>query len=430
MITVAGNTNPIQNTTHKVVLPFYVFASVSFFISVVLLFFSTDAFTTHHFHPHTLAITHSMALGWGTMIILGASHQLVPVLIESRLESNVLASLSFYFAASGIPMLVWSFYQFNFGIMAQTGALLINAAIIVYLINISASIVRSRKTNVHAIYVLTAGIWLLTTTVIGFLLLLNFKYNFLAKDSLHYLSLHAHIGIIGWFLLLVIGVGSRLIPMFMISKYDNVKLLWVVFLFMNAGIIFFIFIFFMAVSVAWYLLPVFTILAALFLFGRFCVLAYKKRIRKQIDAPMKISLLSVLMMALPVLLILIMICLLVLSGNSSRLVLTYGFSVFFGWLTAIILGMTFKTLPFIIWNKIYHDKAGLGRTPNPKNLFSEKVFNVMGFFYLPGFLFFVAGVLISNLIILQTGAIFLLITAFFYNLNVFKMLVHKPDSNG
>ena len=145
---------------------------------------------------------------------------------------------------------------------------------------------------------------------------------------------------------------------------------------------------------------------------------------------MKISLLSVLMMALPVLLILIMICLLVLSGNSSRLVLTYGFSVFFGWLTAIILGMTFKTLPFIIWNKIYHDKAGLGRTPNPKNLFSEKVFNVMGFFYLPGFLFFVAGVLISNLIILQTGAIFLLITAFFYNLNVFKMLVHKPDSNG
>ena len=70
MITVAGNTNPIQNTTHKVVLPFYVFASVSFFLSVVLLLFSTDAFTTHHFHPHTLAITYLRGLQAGAHVNL------------------------------------------------------------------------------------------------------------------------------------------------------------------------------------------------------------------------------------------------------------------------------------------------------------------------------------------------------------------------
>jgi cbb3-type cytochrome oxidase subunit 1 len=64
----------------------------------------------HYFNPKTLAITHLMALGWGTMIILGASHQLLPVLIEGKLDSYLLALLSFIFAAAGIPLLVTGFY--------------------------------------------------------------------------------------------------------------------------------------------------------------------------------------------------------------------------------------------------------------------------------------------------------------------------------
>jgi hypothetical protein len=55
--------------------------------------------------------------------------------------------------------------------------------------------------------------------------------------------------------------------------------------------------------------------------------------------------------------------------------IAYGFIIFFGWITAIILGMTFKTLPFIVWNKVYHQQAGKGKTPNPKDLFSATDFS-------------------------------------------------------
>jgi hypothetical protein len=74
---------------------------------------------------------------------------------------------------------------------------------------------------------------------------------------------------------------------------------------------------------------------------------------------MKISLLSVLIMCLPILFLLIIIIGLVAtnSGNMNFLI-SYGFVIFFGWITAIILGMTFKTLPFIIWNRTYHRLAG------------------------------------------------------------------------
>jgi hypothetical protein len=426
MFVPATNTNLVKNTTHAVVIPFYLYAALSFLAATIMLFFSTGAFTQHYFHPRTLAITHTMALGWGTMIILGASHQLVPVLIEARLFSNFLAYLSFVFGAVGIPLLVYSFFNFQFHWPALTGAILINAAILSYLINLAISISKSKNENVHAVFVFTAAAWLFVTTMVGLLLVCNFTDAILPNDSLHYLSLHAHIGIAGWFLMLVIGVGSRLIPMFLISKYSDSKKLWTIYFLLNGSLISFIILFFFFSDKFLYLLPVSAILSALVLFVLYCRKAFQQRIRKQVDEQMKISLVSVAMMLLPIIFLIVLIVLLLFSVNNSKLVMAYGFSIFFGWITAIIFGMTFKTLPFIVWNKVYHDKAGLGKTPNPKDLFSSKIFNSMSLSYLAGFSLFAAGILFSNEIVLQVATVLLLITAILYNWNVMKTLLHKP----
>jgi hypothetical protein len=111
-------------------------------------------------------------------------------------------------------------------------------------------------------------------------------------------------------------------------------------------------------------------------------------------------------------------------------VLAYGFSIFFGWITAIIFGMTFKTLPFIVWNKMYHNKASQGKTPGPKELFSTKVFNSMGIAYLAGFILFATGILITSIITLQAATLLLVLTAVLYNWNIMKMLLHKSLVNG
>lgn len=423
------NTGLAKNTSYKVVLPFYLYAGLSFLVATILVIFSTPAFLQHYFHPHTLAITHIMALGWGTMMILGASHQLVPVLIEGKLYSNTLAYLSFAFAAIGIPLLVIGFYNFDFGWPAQWGAIFINAAIIFYLINIAVSMAKSKNENVHAVFVFTGTLWLLITTIVGLFLVYNFTHNILSRDSLSYLPLHAHLGIIGWFLMLVIGVGSRLIPLFLISKYDNNKILWWIYSLINFALISFI-VFFLYVKITWlYLLPLVAIAAAIILFGYYCYHAYHERIRKKVDYQVKISLLSVFMMALPLVFLFVVILLLLFSVDNIHLILTYGFCIFFGWITAIIFGMTFKTLPFIVWNKVYHDKAGLGKTPNPKELFSDKIFLIMGISYLSGFILFVTGVLISNELTIKIASIFLLIAAILYNGNVWKAATHKPKKS-
>ena len=160
------------------------------------------------------------------------------------------------------------------------------------------------------------------------------------------------------------------------------------------------------------------------LFGNHIYRSYTKRIRKKVDEQVKISMLSVAITIVPII-VLIIIIILFATLSSLQLVLLYGFTIFFGWITTIILGMTFKTLPFIVWNKVYSKVAGLGKTPNPKELFNNNIFIANGISYLIGFVVFGLGIILANVLILNIGAVFLLITAILYNFNVFKILLQK-----
>lgn len=424
---IEGNTNfLVKKTTYKVVLPFYMYAALSFLTATIFLFFFSSSFVQHYFHPHILAITHIMALGWGTMIILGASHQLVPVFIEGKLYSIKLAYFSFVLAAVGIPLLVYGFYSYNMGWPAKWGGRIIFLAIFSYLVNLSMSFIKSRKVNVHACFILTAACWLFITITFGLVLVYNHSISILSLKSLEYIPLHAHTGIIGWFLLLITGVGSRLIPMFLISKYTNTMLLWIIYAMINGSLLTFIIFFWYSIEIVFYIIPVLSILSSLILFAYYCYCSFKQRVRKQLDEQMKVSLLSVIMMLLPLILLLALIWMMILDTFDSQLFLAYGFIIFFGWITAIIFGMTFKTLPFIVWLKVYHMLVGRVRPPSPRVLFNSNVYNVMGIFYLTGFALFIIGLFMKSIYFLKPGSLFLIVAALLYNWNVIKVLLHKP----
>ena len=366
-----------------------------------------------------------MALGWGTMIILGSSHQLLPVLIEGNLYSRKLAQISFILAAAGIPLLVYAFFMFDFGWPARWGGILVNAGVLSFVVNVANSIRKSQQENIHAIFVFTAACWLLATTAIGLVLVYNFQNNFLPKDSLAFLSLHMHLGIIGWFLLLVVGVGSRLLPMFFISKYTNSRLLWWIYALINTGLVAFVTMFLKFHGM--HRLAVLPVAVALILFVRYCYCAYQARIRRQVDGQMKLSVLSVVMIFIPVLIMVVISGLTAGASDRPGLEMAYGFTIFFGWLTSIILGMTFKTLPFIVWNKVYEEHAGLVKTPQPADLFSSRLFKGMSVTYLVGFVLFLTGLLNSQVVLLNISSGLLVAAALCYNLNVFKLVLHERD---
>ncbi|NUM32833.1 MAG: cytochrome C oxidase subunit I [Bacteroidetes bacterium] len=425
MIAGQSNISRLANTPAKAITPFFAYAAISFAIACLMLIFSAEALLRHYLNPEIIAITHVLTLGWVTMIIFGAVNQLLPVLIESGIYSIKLIFITFAFSSVAIPMLVYSFYNFNMGNLAMFSALLLLTSIFIFLVNIALSIYRSKTENIHAIFVFTSAIWLLVTGVTGFLQVYNFSEVLLSNNSFYYLPFHAFSGICGWFLLLVIGIGSRLIPMFLISKYSNHKLLWTIFILINSGMVIFVFFFLKSFKTFWYFLPLSLVFIAVIMFGYFCLQSFKQRIRKVVEPQLKISLISVASIAIPVILI---SCLIAITNNlhfELKLISLYGFIVFFVCLSLLILGMTFKTLPFIIWNKEYGKLAGKFQTPTPKEIYSNNIFNVMIVIYCFAIFAFTTGLIFSIIEIIQIAASLMFISSVLYNFNVFKLIFHK-----
>jgi hypothetical protein len=405
------------------VIPFYATAAIAFLSLCIMLFLSANEFNGHYFQPKILALTHTAALGWGTMIIFGASYQLLPVIFEKDLYSAKLAFISFLFLLPGTALLVFSFWNLNIGLIMQIAGALIIGGIILFAVNVFLTSRNSEKYSIQKLFIMTSAVWLLITGINGILLVFNFSYPIFRQSHLEILKLHAHAGIVGWFLLLIIGVGTKLIPMFLLGKSDKEKyLLWAYYL-INIGLFAFL-ADGLLTQVSWRSLAYgLLIIAGIVAFISFIYDVYKNRMRKETDFQMKHTMISMFFLFLAILHIPIMM----FRPDEVKCSLIYGMLVFMGWITSIIIGKTFKTLPFIVWNDKYKAHVGKKNLPMPKHLYKESSIKVQFYLYLIGFALFIIGIKTGLTILNQVAAVILILVALLYNYNVFKIIFHKPQ---
>lgn len=416
-----SNINIGKAPPNSAVLPFYATAAVAFWMLCLLLLAGSDSFTEHYFNPHTLAVVHTAALGWGTMIVFGAAYQLLPVICERDLFSPVLASLCWYLLTPGVVLLVYSFWTMQVGALMITGGSLVLLSVMAYFINV---VFTSRVCTHYAterLFVVSSAFWLLFTVVAGLLLAVNLRYPVFKKNHLDLLKLHAHAGLAGWFLQLITGISSKLVPMFLLGRSGRQQLLKYAFVFQNAGLILFILDGFYFDHAPLRM----AIYAALVITGIICWMRYiydvfRNRVRKKTDLLMKQTFLSFWCLAIA-----IMILPFVLFAGNYRWSIVYGTFLFMGWITGIILGKTFKTLPFIVWNARYKDLSGKVKVPLPKNLFSEALVRWQFIIFIVAIIVLTAGMATGIVIVIQAGAGFWLLLASLYLFNVVKVLLHK-----
>lgn len=403
-------------TKANIVWPFYAYATVAFFVACLMLSFNSTLLLGHYFQPILLSITHTMALAWGSMVIFGATLQLLPVLTGKAIKEVKLAKFIFYLTSFSIPFLIYGFYHFVFGYVFFISAILFIVGII-FLVWVVFQNAKSSEL-IQVDYVLSASIYLLITILLGFLLALNFSYSVLPESSLHYLKLHAHLGIIGWFLFLIIGVGSKLIPMFFISKYENQKLLKLIYYILHISLLIFITSQTFINEKMLLYISIIGIIISILMFIYFIWNSYKMRIKKHIDLAMRVAPFSKMMLLLGIGLLLFSFVL-----NDISIVVSYGFVVFFGWISLLILGMTFKTLPFIIWNDKFANSRDI---KNPKDLYSAILLKIMLMIYIIGVVLTILGVLLKIKLIVLASTYLLSIGALLYSINVFKILFLTP----
>lgn len=408
-----------------VVIPHYVFGGLTLLLTIALIVVYPGAFTQHFFNAELLAVTHLLVLGWITMIIFGALYQLLPVIMEVKLYSELLAKLSFGLLGIGTILLAYAFWRFSFGsVMVVAGTLLV-ISVVLFVVNVMRTARSSVKKIVERTFIVSSVFWLLFTVLAGLTLAINLLHPFLKVSHVELLKLHAHAGLVGWFIQLIIGVSSKLLPMFMVAHHVSTKKLNFAFYSINIGLAAGIISLFIQFQTG-VILSVVLVVSGLIAYLLFLADAYKKRIKKQLDIGMKQTALSFAILVIPLFLIFTLV--LNIEGlNTLTLPLSvaYGSAIVIGFVTSLVMGQTYKTLPFIVWLKVYRGRVGKVVLPLPKDLYSEKAAVAQTWLFALGFVVLLIGIVSTNKILVLAGGIILFLSVALYNFNILKIVFHK-----
>jgi len=246
-LSTSGNLTGLSAHAPSILLPlrFMVTGVLALCASVVLLLVRPEMLATYHYNQYVIAVTHLFVLGWICTIVMGAMYQLVPVALETKLYSERLARWQFVLHLVGFTGMVWMFWTWNMKQVGHFGSVLaLGASLFVY--NIFRTLLRVPRWNHIATAVASALVWLLIAVFAGLTIAaakstsesgsnlnasgvvagLVHGVQALAKiatrfDAISAMHAHAHLGMIGVFIMLLVGLSYKLVPMFTLSELQK-----------------------------------------------------------------------------------------------------------------------------------------------------------------------------------------------------------------
>jgi cbb3-type cytochrome oxidase subunit 1 len=404
----------------RLVLRHFLVGLLSFAILNIGLLFEAPYFVGHYFQPHLLGLTHVAALGWITMVIMGAMYQLVPVLLRVPLWSVRLANWTFWIFLIGATGTIGHMWVYAVGWGLPFSAAMALFAMGMFAFNLLATMARVREWNLSGLHLLTALVFIVLAAAFGVTLAANLSTPFLKTDHLRLLSVHAHLAFLGWVTLVIMGVALKLIPMFALAHGYSTSLARAAYGLVAFGTI--------GLSVAWIFggPPGLQVFYAVLLAGGILaflgqlVTIFRHRMRKELDVGMRHTIVSFSNLAL-LLLIGLYIAVRrpdVVQNPVPNWQLVYGFLAFYGFVSFIIMGQMYKILPFLTWYHRFSDRVGKESVPMLKEMFSERLGQIQFWLSLVGYAGAVVAIFLGQTRALQAAAAVLVAatTIFIWNM--------------
>lgn len=403
--------------------------------------------TTYHYNQDIIALTHLLVLGWICSVVMGSMYQLVPVALETKLYSERLARWQFVFHLIGFAGMVWMFKTWNLRQVGHFGSVLaLGVGLFVY--NLVRTLMRVPKWNVVATAIASSLGWLSMAILAGLTIVagkctydsaegvtaaggvrtlvggLRAVGVFISRfDALNAMHAHAHLGAVGLFTMLIVGVSYKLVPMFTLSEVQSQWRARLSVVLLNAGLLGA----FSAILLRspWKAVFAVVVCAALGMYGWEIVMIVRARKRAALDWGVKTFLTALALLApLSVLALVLAWPRLPLNVFTGQLENLYGFLGLLGFVTFAIIGMLHKIIPFLVWFHSYSPHVGRTQVPTLAELYSERL-QVMGYWtWLGGLTAGGTGIVAQNQTVERIGALALLTTLILTVANAAKMLSH------
>jgi Cytochrome C and Quinol oxidase polypeptide I len=338
-------------------LSYLVTAVAAFALASAAVPFLAPELAGHYYHPHLAALTHMVTLGWITLSIMGASYQLIPIVLERPVWSQRLARWQFWVLAVGIAGMVAHFYIGRWpGLLIAAG--LVGAGVAMHLVNAAMTLRGVGRWSFTARFIAMAFTGLALTVLFGLVLGADRIWKFLPGGFFPTLHAHFHLALLGFVAPIVMGVAARVYPMFMLAPEPSGWPERVQFWGLAVGV---------PVVVAGLLgVPGLVAPGAVAVAGAAAAhLTWVSRIvrdrkRPALDWGLRFVLTgSAFLIAAASLGLGLALDL--LSG--PRAALAYAIVALGGWVSLTIVGMMLKIIPFLVWYRVYSPQVGRGPVP-------------------------------------------------------------------
>ncbi len=187
--------------------------------------------------PAVLALVHITVLGVLASAIFGALYQFVPGGLEVPLKSVGLGHAGFWLLQAGTTLLVAGFWG-SAGRLQLTGWILIFGAVGAVSVNILPARRRSIHGKLVGLYLSVAHSALGAAMGIG-LVRIGETLGWWRFDRLGAIAAHLLLGVVGFGTLTAVGVGSRMVPTFLLAHGDDRRRLHLILGLATAGLVVF-----------------------------------------------------------------------------------------------------------------------------------------------------------------------------------------------
>ncbi len=318
--------------------------------------------------PHVAGITHLFTLGWITTTIFGALAQLLPVALGAPIRSTRVGHAAFFTFAPGVAFFAGGIASSSLAIQ-HVGIALITVGIVLEVGNIAASLPQAKNRDVTWGAVTIAISYLASTLVLGVILLHNLHSGFIANARLATLATHLHVALVGWVLMMIVGVSHRLLPMFLLAHGADTRWTKRALALLSVGVLV------LATGLVARLAPAVWLGAALIDCGIACFIwqaysFYRVRVRKKLDVGMRFAMTAIAFLAIAAVLGSVLVA---LGPMHARLATMYIVVGLLGGIVLYVVGLFYKIVPLLAWTARFRGRMGKGPVPTVAQLYSAKV---------------------------------------------------------
>ncbi|MDH3354164.1 MAG: hypothetical protein OEL79_02980 [Chromatiales bacterium] len=204
-----------QTPPLSVPMRFFLTAPLFGIAAGLLLLFGGDGVLDNRWSINTLLVVHMVTLGVLSMVMIGALQQLLPVLMGVVIPRSNMVSRAIHLLWSVGTLLLLAGISQHLPILNRFGVGLLALATLLFVGVILYALARSDSKHGTLIAVATAVISLLFTLL--FMLWILNSSGWLAPVVHPLTNLHMSWGLLGWFMLLLIGAAYQVVPMFQIT---------------------------------------------------------------------------------------------------------------------------------------------------------------------------------------------------------------------